>query len=56
MAKIGSELTWEDAGVSGILVFVTQPDTGGSPCAFPEKPIRSSKLLKRIYRTSLRHS
>ena len=44
------------AGVSGILVSATQPDAGGSPCAFPEKPVRFSKLLKRIYLTSLSHS
>ena len=47
---------WEGAGVSGILVSVTQPDAGGSPCAFPEKPVRFSKLLKRIYLTSLSHN
>ena len=47
---------WEGAGESGILVFVTQPDTGGPPCAFPEKPIRFSKLLKRIYLTSPSHN
>ena len=47
---------WEGTGPSGILVFVTQPDTEGSPCAFPAKPIRFGKLLKRIYLTSPSHN
>ena len=40
---------WEGTGPSGILVFVTQPDTGGSPCAFPATIGRTGALGLRGY-------
>ena len=33
--KLALNEAWEGAGPSGTQVFVTRPEAGGSPCAFP---------------------